>query len=57
MNYGYLFGAGVNYSFTNRLGLFIEPVFRGTITSLTQNTAFYCYPYAFNLNTGVSFHF
>ncbi len=57
MNYGYLFGGGVEYAFYNGLGIFIEPCYRGSITSLTQNTAFYCYPNAFSLNMGVSFHF
>lgn len=57
MNYGYLFGAGVQYNFYNGTGIFIEPALRGSITSLTQNTAFYCYPASMGLNMGLSFHF
>src|SRR5258706_1052188 len=57
MNYGYLFGVGAEYHFNNGLSIFIEPSFRGSITSLTQSTYLYCYPYSFGLNTGISCHF
>ena len=56
-NYGYLLGAGLEYDFYRRVNLFIEPSFRGSISSLTQNTAYYCYPYTFGVNTGLSYHF
>jgi opacity protein-like surface antigen len=57
MNYGYLFGVGAEYHFNNGVNIFIEPSFRGSISSLTQNTYLYCYPYSFGLNTGFSCHF
>lgn len=57
MNYSYLVGIGFEYGFYHCINFFIEPSFRGSISSLTQKTAYYCYPYTFNLNTGLSFHF
>jgi hypothetical protein len=57
MNYGYLFGTGIAYNFYNGVSVFMEPSFKGAITSLTKNTLFDCYPYSLNINTGLSFHF
>jgi len=57
MNFGYLLGFGMQYDFNNGVGIFIEPVYRGSINSLTKDTPFYCYPYAFALTTGISLHF
>lgn len=57
MNYSFLFSAGLQYGFDSGVGLFIEPGFKGSITSLTKNTPVNCYPYSFSLNTGISFHF
>jgi len=57
MNYGYLLGAGVQYNFSNGVGIFIEPSYRGSINSLTENLSVNCYPYSLGLNTGLSLHF
>jgi len=57
MNFGYLLGAGVQYNYMKGIGFFIEPVFRGSITSLTEDISVNCYPYSFGLKTGVSYHF
>ncbi|HYV90252.1 MAG TPA: hypothetical protein VE978_00645 [Chitinophagales bacterium] len=57
VNYGFLVGAGSQYNFNNGLGIFIEPVIKGSITSLTHKTPLNCYPYSFGLNAGISLHF
>ena len=57
INYGYLLGFGVEYGFHPHLNIFMEPSFRGSISSLTQKTSYYCYPYSFNRSTGLSYHF
>jgi opacity protein-like surface antigen len=57
VNYGYLFGAGLQYNFDNKFGIFMEPSFKGSINSLTKNSDVNCYPYSFGLMTGVTFHF
>ena len=56
-SYGYLLGAGLEYSLYNGMSIFMEPAFKGSISSLTQNTAYYCYPYSFGLNAGISIYF
>ena len=57
MNYGFLIGAGVQYNMYNDFGIFIEPMFRGSFTSITQNTNVNSYPYSLGLNLGFSLHF
>ncbi|MEO8085611.1 MAG: outer membrane beta-barrel protein [Bacteroidota bacterium] len=57
MNYGFLFGAGVQYNIYDDLGVFIEPMLRGSFTSITQNTNVNSYPYSIGLNLGISLHF
>jgi len=57
MNFGYLLGFGLQYSFYKHFGIFAEPVFRGSITSLTENTGLDCYPYSLGLNGGATYHF
>ncbi|MEO8150599.1 MAG: outer membrane beta-barrel protein [Bacteroidia bacterium] len=57
INYGYLLGAGVQYNVDNDFGIFIEPVFRGSFTSITHGTAVNSYPYSLGLNLGFSFRF
>ncbi|MEO8148755.1 MAG: outer membrane beta-barrel protein [Bacteroidia bacterium] len=57
MNYSILFGLGVQYNFCNGLGAFIEPSFKGSVTSLTQDTSVNCFPYTLGLHAGLSFHF
>jgi len=57
MNYGFLFGAGVQYNMYDDLDIFIEPMFRGSLSSITRNTAVNSYPYSLGLNLGFSLHF
>ncbi len=57
MNYGFLFGAGVQYNMYDDFGIFIEPMFRGSFTSITNNTNVNSYPYSLGLNLGFSLHF
>ena len=57
MNYGFLIGAGVQYNLYNDFGVFIEPMFRGSFTSITQNTNVNSYPYSLGLSLGFSLHF
>jgi hypothetical protein len=57
INYGFIIGAGVQYNFFTRLGIFIEPAFRGSITSITRDIEVKSYPYTFALNGGLMFHF
>ena len=57
MNYGYLIGTGLQFNLYDNLGIFMEPMFRGSLTSLTRNTGVNCYPYSLGLNAGVSLHF
>ncbi|MEP7169346.1 MAG: outer membrane beta-barrel protein, partial [Bacteroidota bacterium] len=57
MNYGFLIGTGVQYNMYNDFGIFIEPMFRGSFTSITQNTSVNSYPYSLGLNLGFSLHF
>jgi hypothetical protein len=56
-NYSYIIGAGAEYKVYNGIGVFMEPIFKGSITSLTRNTVVNCYPYSFGVNVGASFHF
>ena len=56
-NYGFLFGAGVQYNVRNDFGIFIEPMFRGSFTSITYNTSVNSYPNSIGLNLGFSLHF
>ena len=57
MNYSYLFSAGIEYDINKRLSASVAPSFKGSLTSLTQKTAYYCYPFTVNLNTGITYHF
>ena len=57
MNIGYLIGAGIEYKMRNNLGIFIEPMFRGTLTSITRNMTVNTYPSSFGSNIGFSMHF
>jgi len=57
MNYGFLVGAGAEYNIFSGIGVFVEPVFKGSLNSLTKNTVVNCYPYSFGANAGVSLHF
>jgi opacity protein-like surface antigen len=57
MNYGFLVGAGLQYHVSNRMGIFAEPFYRASISSLTENLPFNCYPYSLGLNFGLSLHF
>ena len=57
MNYGFLIGAGVQYNLRNDFGVFIEPMFRGSFTSITYNTSVNSYPNSIGLNLGFSLHF
>ena len=57
MNYGVLIGAGVQYNLYNDFGVYIEPMFRGSLTSITHNTNVNSYPFTLGLNLGFSLHF
>ncbi len=57
MNYGFLFGAGVQYNMYEDFGIFIEPVFRGSLTSITRNYVVNSYPYSLGINVGFSLQF
>lgn len=54
---GFIFGIGAQYNFYKGFSIFTEPVFRGSITSINQNTSVTSYPCSFGLNTGISYHF
>ena len=54
---GFIFGIGTQYNFYKGFSIFTEPVFRGSITSINQNTSVTSYPCSFGLNTGISYHF
>ncbi len=57
MNYSFLVSAGVRYRAFNHLGIFIEPSYRGSINSLTQNISVNCYPFSLGLKMGLFYHF
>ncbi|CAN5635185.1 hypothetical protein BH11BAC2_BH11BAC2_26410 [soil metagenome] len=57
MNFGFLLGAGVQRNLSDNFGIFIEPVFKGSFTSITRNMAVNSYPYSMGVNLGVSLHF
>ncbi len=57
MNYGFLLGAGVRYRAFNHLGFFIEPSYRGSVNSLTQNISVNCYPFSLGVKTGLFYSF
>ncbi len=57
MNFGFLIGTGVQYNLFDNFGIFIEPMLRGSFTSITRSTAVNSYPYSLGLNLGVSLHF
>lgn len=54
INCSLLLGFGMQYKFTNRLAIFIEPIYRASITSVTQDIPVNCYPQSFGLSTGLS---
>ncbi|MEI6816000.1 MAG: outer membrane beta-barrel protein [Bacteroidota bacterium] len=54
---GLMLGGGMEYRFCHQFSLLLDPTFRASITSLTQNTEVNCYPYSFGLNTGILYHF
>ncbi len=54
---GFLLGIGAEYNFYKGLSIFTEPVFRGSITSINQNTSVTSYPISIGLNTGFTYHF
>jgi opacity protein-like surface antigen len=56
-NYSYIAGAGFEYNLNNGMSIFMEPSFTTSITPLARNSFFYCYPYSFGLNGGLTFHF
>ena len=57
MNYSFLIGAGVQYNLYNDFGIFIEPMFKGSFTSITHNTNVNSYPFSLGLDLGFSMHF
>ncbi len=57
LNYGYHAGIGLQYNLHNDFGIYIEPVFKGSVNSLTEKIPENCYPYSFGLNMGLTYHF
>ncbi len=57
MNYGLQAGAGLQVRVTDGLGLFAEPVFRMSLSSITRNMAVSSYPHSIGLNAGLWFRF
>ena len=57
MNYGFLLGVGAQYNLKNDFGFFIEPMLRGSLSSITKNTKVNSYPYSLGLNLGFTLHF
>ncbi len=54
---GFLAGIGAQYNFYKGISVFTEPVFRGSITSINQNTSVNSYPYSIGFNTGLTYRF
>jgi len=57
MNYGLQAGAGLQVRVTDGLGLFAEPVFRMSLSSITRNMAVNSYPHSVGLNAGLLLRF
>ena len=55
--FGFLLGIGIQYNFYKGWGIYTEPVFRRSITSINQNTSVTSYPYSIGFNTGLIYHF
>jgi hypothetical protein len=55
MYFGYAFSTGLQCKLIRGFGLFAEPVFRGSITSVTENLDIKSYPYSMGLNIGIRF--
>lgn len=56
-SFGFVVGAGMEYKLTNNLNLLFEPVFKGTFTSITENTSVKNYPYSIGANFGLAIGF
>ncbi len=56
MNYSYLIGTGLDYNLNNGMSIFIESSFNTSITSLTNNGFYNCYPYSFGFHAGLTLH-
>ena len=54
INCSLLLGLGMQYKITNRLAIFMEPIYKASITSVTQDIPVNCYPQSFGINTGLS---
>lgn len=56
-SFGYIAGIGAEHHFNPNLNFFIGPVFRGSFTSITKNSAVNTYPYSIGINVGMIKHF
>lgn len=56
-NYSVLIGAGIEYKIHERHGIFLEPFFKGAITSINSGMAVSSYPVAVGIRVGTIFNF
>jgi opacity protein-like surface antigen len=56
-SYGFVVGAGMEYKVFDNINLVLEPVYKGTVTSITDDAAVKNYPYSIGINLGVSIGF
>jgi hypothetical protein len=57
MNYYAIFGVGGSYNFNNKLSVFMEPILRVSISSITENIPVKTYPNSIGLKIGLSYRF
>ncbi|HUM46877.1 MAG TPA: outer membrane beta-barrel protein [Chitinophagales bacterium] len=57
INYSVLIGAGIEYKIQERHGIFLEPFFKGAITSINSGMAVSSYPVAVGIRVGTIFNF
>lgn len=56
-SYGFVVGAGLEYKLMNNFNLVLEPVYKGTFTSITEDAAVKNYPFSVGLNLGAAISF
>ena len=57
ISYNSIFGFGMQYPFTDRLRVKLQPVFKYTLNSLNKDYSVEYHPYSFSIYTGVSLDF
>lgn len=57
INFGFVAGLGAQYNFFPDFGIFLEPTIKGSLSSITKNTAVNAYPHTIGINVGASIRF